>query len=462
MPGGGVTQIAQDQLLRDDPNLPFLETAWSCRKMAELFNREVLPSTNPGLRATAVKRADVIYSPGRKCVIRYSLHLDGAPGTESRWAVVSFAKDDRLEAVFLSQYARNEGRTDRQASDAVYLPRYRCLVELFPQDWRLPSLPLAMQPEKVASVLRRASPDANHASAAYSSEVKVLRYRPHYRCVFGYAMTPSAKSLQQMVGKIYPPGPEARQVWNAINILHPQRMELGVMVSRPLALEEEWNLVLMERAPGVSMKQLLIDARTPKEAAGLVSLAAAALATYHGLRFESPLVRSAQTELQKLRKRIDRLHLVAPSLAEQADALLQRVEALAQGCTFGKSSFIHGDCKPSQLLIDQGRVAIVDYDMACLGDPAIDIGNFMAQFLKYALSTGQGHLRQLAPYFLAEYQARSSADGLAERAHLFQALSLVRMAVRTFQWSPHSYARKGQSSPQVLLLREAAACLAQL
>jgi len=104
----------------------------------------------------------------------------------------------------------------------------------------------------------------------------------------------------------------------------------------------------------------------------------------------------------------------------------------------------------------------VDYDMASLGDPAIDVGNFMAQFIKYALSAGLSHLRQSAPSFLAAYQARSARDGLTERARLFQALSLVRLAVREFRKSPRSYARKGQSSRPVLLLREAAACLAQL
>jgi len=427
--------------------------------MAELFNREVMPSISPGQQVLDMKKADAVYTPGRKCVVRYSLHLDGERGKESRWAIVSFAKDERLEEVYRGHYSLNG---DGRAENAVYLPQYRCLVEIFPRDWRLPSLPLAMQPETVAPLLGEALADASDTSSPACLKVKVLRYRPHYRCVFGYAMATSGNGPTEMVGKLYPPGHEAKQLWDTISLLHRRGVECGVIVPRPLRMNQEWNLVLMEKVPGVSTKQLLIEARTEREARDVVKLAATALATYHSLPFESKVVRTARTELEKLRKRIDRLHLVAPSLAEEANATLQRVETLVQGCAFGAPSLIHGDCKPSQLLMDQGRVSLVDYDMASLGDPAIDVGNFMAQFIKYALSAGLSHLRQSAPSFLAAYQARSARDGLTERARLFQALSLVRLAVREFRKSPRSYARKGQSSRPVLLLREAAACLAQL
>ena len=458
MPGRGLMQIALDQRLGDDPHLPFLETAWSRRKMTRLFNREVLPLTYPGRQAAGVKRKDVAYTPGRKCVIRYSLNLDGAQGSESRWAVVSFAKDDRLKQVYRGHYSLNG---DGRAANAVYLPQYRCLVEIFPCDWRLPSLPLAMQPGTVAPLLRKAL-DAGDATSPSCSKVKVLRYRPHYRCVLRYATASSVNGRRQAVGKLYPSRHEAQQVWDTISRLHRQGIERPVFVPRPLGMNQEWNMLLMERVPGVSMKRMLFERRAPGEVQEVVKLGATALATVHSLCFESEEIRSWQTELEKLHKRTARLRLVAPSLADNVEALLVRAEEVARGYTFGAPSLIHGDCKPSQLLIDQGRVAFVDYDMTCLGDPAIDVGNFMAQFRKYALSTGESYLRRWGSSFLAEYQARSSADGLTERALLFEALSLVRMAVRKFRTSPRSYARKGQSSPQVLLLREAAVCLAQL
>jgi aminoglycoside phosphotransferase (APT) family kinase protein len=265
-----------------------------------------------------------------------------------------------------------------------------------------------------------------------------------------------------VIGKAYADGHVAGLVWRAINLLHAQTATLGVTTPRPLEFVERWNLVLMERMGGTSMKRILEDATSDK-AREVTALAATAVAAYHGLKFEGgEEIRSVQSALEKMRKRAVRLPQVAPVLAEQVDVLMRRIEPLAGESGAVEPSFIHGDCKPSQLLIDGEQVAIVDFDRACLGDPALDIGNFMAQFNKLALKKGHDHLRHLASYFLAEYQARLPSSGLTERARVFQAMSLVRMAIRKFESSPHSYAEKGQSSDHVSLLREAALCLDQL
>jgi aminoglycoside phosphotransferase (APT) family kinase protein len=166
--------------------------------------------------------------------------------------------------------------------------------------------------------------------------------------------------------------------------------------------------------------------------------------------------------LEKLQRRAALLRRAAPLLAEQVDALVAKIEPLVLDLGVASPTLIHGDFKPSQLLIDGNRVAIVDFDRACLGDPALDVGNFMAQFNKSALRTGRDYFRKLSEYFLARYQAQGQHSGLGERARLFQVMSLVRMAVRKFESSPHTYAQKGTSSVHFSLLKEAAECLNRL
>ena len=64
-------------------------------------------------------------------------------------------------------------------------------------------------------------------------------------------------------------------------------------------------------------------------------------------------------------------------------------------------------------------------------------------------------------YFLAEYQARSPENRVAERIHLFLSASLVRLALRAFTRWPYNYGQAGPDSLPVRLLQEAAACLAR-
>ncbi|OLE67932.1 MAG: hypothetical protein AUI36_06100 [Cyanobacteria bacterium 13_1_40CM_2_61_4] len=106
----------------------------------------------------------------------------------------------------------------------------------------------------------------------------------------------------------------------------------------------------------------------------------------------------------------------------------------------------------------------MDFDRTCLGDPAIDVGAFMAQCDKEALATGRDQLRQLADSFLDDYASYAGEvdEGLRHRARLMRVLALVRLAVRTFQYAPLAYARDGTSARSELLLHEAATCLAEL
>ena len=110
--------------------------------------------------------------------------------------------------------------------------------------------------------------------------------------------------------------------------------------------------------------------------------------------------------------------------------------------------------------MDKGQIAIVDFDSVCLGDPAIDVGKFMAKLHYSAVASKAGdEFRQLATYFLSEYQARLPENRVAERIHLFLSASLVRLALREFEKNPHDYSQAGPDSLPALLLQEAAACL---
>ena len=133
-------------MLKKDPKLPFLDMAWSPSRMEEFFNRSVLPMVYPGQQVTAVAIDGMTYTPGRACVILYSLQFDGQPDNPPRWAVVTFAKDNRLQEVYTRHYSRNLELSGISAlGSTVLIAEYQCLVEFFPMDWKLPFLVRVME-----------------------------------------------------------------------------------------------------------------------------------------------------------------------------------------------------------------------------------------------------------------------------------------------------------------------------
>src|SRR5437870_439678 len=116
--------------LKADPELPFLEMAWSPSHMQEFFNRQVLPLVWPGQAVTAVAINEMTYKPGAKCEILYSLQFADPARGQSRWVVVTFATKNKLGEIYRHHYGGESSVATRPISSPVaFLPEYECLVE---------------------------------------------------------------------------------------------------------------------------------------------------------------------------------------------------------------------------------------------------------------------------------------------------------------------------------------------
>jgi len=431
--------------------------------MAEFFNHRVLPSVWPGQEVTAVAIEDMTYEAGNQCEVLYALQFDAPPRDQGQWAVVTFATANRLQEIYWRHYRGGGDAAARPTSSPVmFLPEYGCLVEFFPMDWGLPSLAWAVEPGEMTSLLFQGGLEAERSRRL--PKVEVLRYRlKERRCVLRYVVdVPGSNNPKEVIGNVYNSGPLAVQVASTHNILHPQAVACGLIIPKPLRVVKEWGLLLMERVPGTVVGSLVKQTRAPEQFKEVIGQAAATLASLHRLHFESQEVQSLQTKVEEFRKRAAPLHLVAPLLAQEIEARLQQIAQLGARSTAVAPCFIHGDFSPDQLLLDKGQLGVIDFDPACLGDPAIDVGNFMAKLYSAAVSGSTGNAcRQLATYFLSEYQARLPEHRVADRVHLFLSAALVRRALHEFEMQPYNYGRAGADSVPVLLLQEAAACLSR-
>ena len=433
-------------MLRPDPDLPFLDVAWSPPEMQEVFNRDVLPRLGLGSDVTDVVIEDMTYWPRKRCVVLYAIRFGDASGRRSTRAVATFAADARLS------------RKTRSGA-AVFVPELRCLVELFPQDCRLPGLGSLTDVGEVALHLSKRGMTA--ALSSTRREVHTLQYRPHQRCVLRYPL----KSVDghwpgDVIGKVYPRLPKATQAWRAHTFLDTQSMS-GITTPKPLCLLGDLNVVLMEHVEGKPLKEVLNGAVTGEiTAENAARRLAAAMVALHGTTFPGQEIETLQTRMQLFRSRTFNLHHVAPSLAQQVDTQLERIAALAEGCLLPAPACIHGECKSSQFVMVDGRMVMLDFDRACLGDPAIDVGHFMAAVHREAMEGARIAARDIAGAFLDAYLERSPDRGLETRSRLFQAASLVRMAVRSLTQRPYLYRDGSDESIPVRLLDEATACLA--
>lgn len=347
---------------------------------------------------------------------------------------------------------------DRRA-DASARPGPPRLIEFFPADAELPSLAAASDAERMAPALDRLAAERGRPQGSRVTDVQVMRYRPHRQCVLRYTVVLPDEDPGVLIGKIYPGRQAAANAHERLANLRHQTASL--VFPEPVGFLEEWNLVLMTPVAGTDARVLLKAASGESEAAEIVRRIAEGLAVFHALPVEGEPQATLAASLESVRQRLAVVHALSPQLAPRIGAILDQVASSDEESNV-LPVLTHGEYSPSHLFLDGEHLALVDLDTAQPGDPALDVGNFSAALKRHVLLSGRAHLGRMPEAFLAGYQAHRAADGLARRAQLFEALSLVRMVLERFERMPYSFAREGPAWRPLVLLDEAASGLAKL
>jgi hypothetical protein len=149
---------------------------------------------------------------------------------------------------------------------------------------------------------------------------------------------------------------------------------------------------------------------------------------------------------------------VDPATGEAAGLLAERLVRAQLGLPPARLGPVHGDCKPSQFLLDGAGVFVLDLDHVGEADQTGDVGTFVASLRQLALQRSPGGearqasgLLALGDAFVDDYLRVVDEDVLA-RIRWHEAVALERKALRAFARAPRSPLALG-------LIREADRCL---
>jgi aminoglycoside phosphotransferase (APT) family kinase protein len=201
-------------------------------------------------------------------------------------------------------------------------------------------------------------------------------------------------------------------------------------VPAPLLLQEDTGLVLLEFSRGDDLRHVL--ARNGSEQP--VRLAAQWLARLHaaaalpGTRTSSPL-----RETRKVDGWCDE---IAPHLDPQATGRLTcaRDAMRALGAALDgavRPSLVHRDYYPANVLWDGEAVCVLDLDELRVGDPALDVGHFLAALQNLGLRAA-GRPDAFATHrevFLHTYLESAPGD-VRDRLPFYQAYTWLKLAAK--------------------------------
>ncbi len=391
----------ETDLIRRDAAIPGLATVLDPDAFMVALRRAAPEADLRMARITYLR-----YKPQRYCRVAYQLDV---AGTELDVDVRACRPEDIGPWLEESERANATGPLGR---GCVILEHCAVLVFVFPNDLKLPALQHLTDAVERTRILRELLPDR---SELWQGELRCLRYRPERRYVAEFRATGENRVLL----KAYTRKGYNRCKHNVQSFQSRGRLR----VARLLGCSDKNRLLAFEWLPG----RLLMDLCTsPELDCAAVTAVGGALATLHGQDSSGLSGWTRAAEAADLLSLSSEIGFICPRLAGRADGLARRLAALLSGAP-PKHCALHGDFSANQVLVSENNVSIIDLDWACSGDPADDLGNFLAQSERIALrgEFPRDRVGLLKESLLKGY-ALASDGWLPDRVELYTAVEVFR------------------------------------
>jgi Phosphotransferase enzyme family len=215
--------------------------------------------------------------------------------------------------------------------------------------------------------------------------MRVTRHKPGRRALIEYTLK-TPRGPMTVLGKIRAKGLDLETHRLHETLWHggfDEGSPDGLCVPEPLGTIPEWHMTVQRKVEGVPVTQHLDPA--------VMGRVADLMHKLHLSPFSSCRQHAIQDELRILQERLEELALQHPAWRARLERILEASQHRAADLPEVDARLIHRDCYADQL-IDGNRLYLIDLDLCCTGDPALDIGNFIGHLSELALrTTGQAN-----------------------------------------------------------------------
>lgn len=397
-----------EELVRRDTAVPGLLVALDRSAFLETLRR-FLPAVEGPAHPVYL-----LYKPGVSCLAAYGVRIDGRPIDIHMRAYRSDARP---------KLATVERRSHLAESLPRFLAEENIVFSAFPEDRRLRSLSRLVDSRTRAELLQRLFPERPEL---WECRVERLRYKPERRFVARlWANGSPAALLKLHAASAYPAAKEAIKRLHSCGTLRlPQRMGHS---DRHGAMAVEW-------LPGRLLHDVIMgDDVSSSNIADDAARVGVALCSFHGQAGTHLRRVTREDEAAITLETAEGVGRLCPQVAEQAARLGQRIATRLLG-TPSRSCAIHGDFYANQVLLQNATVGVLDLDEAVCGDPAADVGNFLAHLhentLRGLITLGRADSIGAA---LCDGYRRAAGDARLGEVDLHTAAGLLRLAPHPFR-----------------------------
>jgi hypothetical protein len=279
-------------------------------------------------------------------------------------------------------------------------------------DADLPGLLCALDPVEAKNELKRGLPRLSGDGKLSLHAIRVTRYKPGKRCVVEYDVKQNGPGFPMetftILGKT-----RARRFGNDAFRLLDEFWSRGfdyksqdkISVPEPLGVIPSMQMWFQRKVPGQTVTKHLSTARGVDIARNVAD----AIHKVHQSGISTEKRHDMADELRILHECLAKVRQLRPQWASRVEAVGRGCDQLASSVPLPRTCGIHRDFYSTQVIFDGTRFYLIDFDLYCMGDPALDVGNFLGHVEEQALRESGN------PAALAE-QARALRERFASLA----------------------------------------------
>lgn len=397
-------------LVRRERSLPGLSVLLDPEAFVEALRPHV-----PGAELRGAAVTYIRYKPGTNCLLAYRI---GTGGGE----VAAYAKLHGGD----SEVKLRKGREKEKASVSsplgpgrIVLEELSAVVALFPNDGRLKALKELPDP---AAWRRRLIDLFPERPALWDSEARTLAYKPERR----YVAQLVAGGEPRAVLKYYSEEGFAKADPNAGSFRSRGPLRVPFRIGR----SERRRILAFEWLAGRPLSEAILD---PEPDLDGFAAAGAALAELHAQDPPGLATRTRREEIGTWLALAEGIASLHPSGEGRARSLARRLASVFAAEPAALRP-VHGDFYARQVLVDGGKASLLDLDRAARGDPAADLGRFLAHLERDAMrgAVPPGRVEPAGAALLDGYR-RASGSPLSPAVEPHVAAALLSLAADPFR-----------------------------
>jgi hypothetical protein len=298
------------------------------------------------------------------------------------------------------------------------------------QDKELSLLALALDPEHAGKQFKRRLPRLSGAGRLKLRAIRVTRHKPGRRCVVEYDVevrtTERPQSLVTLIGKT-----RSKRSGNEAFRLQDSFWEAGfqadssdlISVPEPIGVIAAFQMWFQRKVSGQTSDQLLRGSQGIKWARRIAELSH----KVHRAAIPAEKKFGIADELAILEKCLQQVASLRPVWSARLSDLMKNCQRLAEQLPAPRTSGIHRDFYSSQVIVDGERLWVIDFDLYCEGDPALDAGNFLGHITEQALrELGDARAFQSVERAFTDRFVELAGDSVKSAVDVYANLTLAR------------------------------------